>query len=410
MSNALHIHLDPVGGIAGDMFIGAILDAWPELEDGMIEAIRAIELPGALKLESKLHSDDTLTGTRFEVSYNVGKSQCGHNHNHFRDITRQLGESSLPLSITRRAIDIFTILAGVEAKVHGVPIEEVSFHEVGNYDSIADIVGAAYLIDSLAAKSWSCSALPLGSGRIQTAHGILPLPAPATALLMKGFPVFQDEIDGERVTPTGAAIIKYIDPAFSTAHSVMQLNRIGTGFGSRRIPGMSNILRVLAFDFAADSNYREVEEIVVIAFEVDDQTPEDLGAGLDRLRTLASVYDVAQAPFFGKKGRISINVQLLAKKEDISHVIDACFLETSTLGVRWYLAQRIKLARQMEACSVDGETINVKSVQRPHGITTAKAELSDVANVNGGSSKRDQIRQTAENIILKNISDACENG
>ena len=170
-------------------------------------------------------------------------------HHLYRDIRTLLGESDLDPGVRARALDIFARLAKAESTVHGVSVEEVSFHEVGAYDSIADIVCAAWLIEHLDA-TWSCGPLPIGRGRVGTSHGRLPVPAPVTVELLRGMVVDQDSHRGERITPTGAAIVAHLAPSFEPLPGPMRLERSGTGFGTSRLPGTSNVLRLLAFDSA----------------------------------------------------------------------------------------------------------------------------------------------------------------
>ena len=180
------IHLDAIGGVAGDMFIAAVLDAFPDLRDGMLEAIRASGLPDDIALSVDQHADHALTGVRFLVDEGPHLHAPGHHHTKFRDIRKMLEDAPLEPEVRANAIGIFSRVADAEGKVHGLPVEEVSFHELGEWDSIADIVGAAFLISRLDAR-WSVGSLPLGSGRVKTAHGYLPVPTPATVLLLEGF-------------------------------------------------------------------------------------------------------------------------------------------------------------------------------------------------------------------------------
>src|SRR5262249_23005166 len=161
----------------------------------------------------------------------------------FRDIRTRLERSTLKPGVKRRAVHIFTLLAEVEGEVHGMPADAVSFHELGGWDSIADMVGAAFVIETLAPSTWSVSAVPQGSGRVKTDHGWLPVPTPATALLLRGFELLDDGLPGERVTPTGAAILKHLDAAPGNAaqhrREPRRMLRTGTGFGTRTLPGLS---------------------------------------------------------------------------------------------------------------------------------------------------------------------------
>jgi uncharacterized protein (TIGR00299 family) protein len=401
----VHIHLDAVGGVAGDMFIAAVLDAFPHLQDGMLQAIRAGGLPEDITCRTVEHRDDVLTGLRFLVDAppyrphdrGLALPEERHRHTPFREIRARLERSTLAPGVKQRAIHIFTLLAEVEGKVHGMPAEAVSFHELGGWDSIADMVGAAFLIDALEASAWSAGALPQGSGRVKTDHGWLPIPTPATTLLLQGFELVDDGLPGERVTPTGAAILKHLEAARQNAaqhnRQPRRLLRTGSGFGTRTFPGLSNVLRLLAFEETAERTGSE--RVAHIAFEVDDQTPEDLAIALDRLRTHPSVLDVLQMPAFGKKGRITAHIQILAEAEDLNGVFEACFSETATLGLRWQLLERRTLQRSQATVDVDGRSVRVKVADRP-GAPTAKAESDDLLSVKGGRSERDSMRQAAE--------------
>ena len=340
------IHLDAIGGVAGDMFIAAVLDAFPDLRDGMLEAIRASGLPDDIALSVDQHADHALTGLRFAVDEGAHLHAPGHHHTKFRDIRQMLEHAPLEPEVRSHAIGIFSRVAEAEGKVHGLPVEEVSFHELGEWDSIADIVGAAFLISRLDAR-WSVGPLPQGSGRVKTAHGYLPVPTPATVLLLEGFEFEDDGVAGERVTPTGAAILNYLQ-ANQPRDRGSRRSRIcgprqtpwrgGSGFGTRTLPDMSNVLRLLAFESSEVPT--ETDRIAELAFEVDDQTPEDLAIGLDKLRAHPSVVDVMQSPAFGKKGRLSVHIQVLADPDDLENVLNACFAETTTLGIRYHTRER----------------------------------------------------------------------
>jgi len=324
----MHIHLDPIGGMAGDMFAAAMLDYNHDWQVPLYETIRGSGLTPELEVCALQHNDGSLTGHRFKVKQPTGPVE--HHHRRWRDIRERLHGSGLETAVKERAIAIFELLAEAEAEVHGSSIDEVTFHEVGAWDSIADIVAAAWLIERDGATTWSCSPLPLGRGRVASAHGLLPIPAPATALLLKGFPVFDDGVEGERVTPTGAAILKHLNPSFEPRMPPSVMLGRGYGFGTRTFPGFSNVLLVSLFDpqrsRSADSS------VAVCEFEVDDQTPEDLAVGLERLRELPGVLDVTQAPVFGKKGRLAIHIQVLGEVSRINAILDHCLTETTTLG------------------------------------------------------------------------------
>ncbi|HWH48091.1 MAG TPA: LarC family nickel insertion protein [Burkholderiales bacterium] len=398
----MHIHLDAVGGMAGDMFIAAMLDAFPNLRDGMIAAIRDAGLPAEVHIGIAEHRDHALTGLRFRVTEprEAGALAGAHHHPHtpFAEIRAHLLASALKPAVKEHAVGIFTLLAEAEARVHGKTVGTVSFHEVGEWDSIADIVGAASIVDALAPATWSVSALPLGKGRVRTAHGLLPVPTPATVLLLEGFEFLDDGIEGERVTPTGAAILRHLACAQAAERKPRKLLRTGIGFGTRTFPGLSNVLRVLSFDTARTGS--SGDQVAQILFEVDDQTPEDLAIAIDKLRAQPTVLDVLQTPAFGKKGRMTMHIQVLADPADLENIFDACFNETTTIGLRYQVLQRRKLSRTGKTVEAGGRQVRVKVTERP-GKTTAKVEADDLLNVIGGRAEREQLRRDAEQVVLR---------
>ena len=402
----MHIHLDAVGGVAGDMFIAAMLDAFPDLRDGMLAAIRAAGLPADVHVGFAEHQDHALTGLRFRVTEprEAELLVAAHHHPHtpFADLRAHLLACSLTPAVRDRALAIFSVLAEAEAKVHGKTIDTVSFHELGEWDSIADIVGAAFLVDALSPPgeptTWSVSSLPLGRGRAKTAHGMLPIPTPATVLLLEGFEFIDDGLEGERVTPTGAAILRHLGCTQTAARRSRRLLRTGIGFGTRTFRGISNVLRVLAFDEAREN--RGSDEVAQVQFEVDDQTPEDLAIALDKLRSHPSVLDVLQTPAFGKKGRMTMHIQLLADADDVESVFDACFSETTTIGLRFQVMQRRKLARASTTVEAAGRQMRVKVAERP-GRKTAKVEADDLLNVTGGRAERERLQREAEQVVFR---------
>ena len=431
--SSMHIQLDPVGGVAGDMFAAAVLDAWPEFEPPLVAALARAGLDAIATVERVDHADDALTGSRFAVHETrageggscahggegdgrEGRHQSVHAHDHghhhahhlYRDIRTLLGACDLDVGVRARALDIFARLARAESVVHGTPVDDVSFHEVGAWDSIADVVCAAWLIERLDA-SWSCGPLPIGRGRVDTSHGRLPVPAPATVELLRGMIVDQDTHHGERITPTGAAIVSHLAPSFEPLSGPMRLDRSGIGFGTSRLPGTSNVVRLLAFEpleplepigppgltGGLDASVHR-ERIAVCEFEIDDQTGEDLALALDRLRGLDGVLDVSSHAMTGKKGRLSVHVRVLARRCAVESALETCFRETTTLGVRWYEVHRAALARDSTTVTVDGRSVRVKRAARPGEIRTSKAEIDDLVPVTGGHAARERVRASVE--------------
>ncbi|MCJ2013299.1 LarC family nickel insertion protein [Methylobacterium sp. J-076] len=443
----MQIHLDALGGVAGDMFVAALLDAFPEHEAGTARSVRAAlagAAPGdaaAVACALSPHSDGILTGRRFKVTRDGRPAEenghshhahshdfhsndshghdahghdghhahhhhdgghhppapAHHGHRRWAEIRDGLRRADLMPEVAGHALAIFGHLADAEARVHGIGVDEVAFHEVGAWDSIADIVAAAHLAAALDASAWTVSALPLGGGRVKTQHGPLPVPAPATALLLAGFAMVDDGIPGERVTPTGAAILRHLCHGAARSPGARVLTRTGTGFGGRTLPGISNCLRVLAFGEGAPAAEGH-REIGVIEFEVDDQTAEDLAQGLDRIRAHADVLDVVQMPVFGKKGRMMTHVRVLARVAGLDGAIAACFRETTTIGLRHRTMAGIALPRESVTVEAEGREVRVKTVARPGG-RTAKAEADDALSGQDHAT-RARLRRAAERIAL----------
>ncbi len=404
-SLATAIHLDAVGGIAGDMFAAAILDALPSAWPACERAIKAMTPPPHVSTSIDRHTDGILTGSKFNVigaeehdhgghshahEHDTGHAHHHHSHTHhrWRDIRHRLETANLLAGERKAAISIFSHLAVAEAAVHGIEVDDVAFHEVGAWDSIIDIVAAAALISQLPGCTWSVSSLPRGRGFVKTAHGVLAVPAPATVELLKGYTVHDDGEDGERITPTGAAILAYLAPSQTPDPTPRRLMTSGTGFGTRRFRQRSNILR--ATFYSDDASHQNTDTVVVLRCEIDDQTPEDLAIALEKIRANKAVLDACQWPVFGKKGRMAIAVQVLVRQDNSAEVVQLILDETTTLGVRRTTMHRDVIER--DQTTVDG--VRVKRAVRPSAIT-AKAESDDVASI-GTHNARQAARHHAE--------------
>ena len=392
-----HIHLHPLGGIAGDMFVACLLDAFPRHAAAVMQSARDL---ASVVCAVAPHDDGILTGSRFTVSPHAHPAH-DHHHAAWRDIRARLHASALAPAVRDHAIGIFATLAEAEGQVHGCCPDDVAFHEVGAADSIADIVAAAFLIDAVGPATWSVASLPLGSGTVHTAHGTMPVPAPATALLLRGFAVHDDGIPGERVTPTGAAILRHLGCA-APVPAQATLRHAGYGFGARRLPGLSNCLRALVFETGPIAALPGHRELAVVSFEVDDQSGEELAAGLDRIRAAPGIHDIVQVPAFGKKSRLAVQVQVLAAPDALEAAVDACFRETTTIGLRTHLVQGRALPRRFETVEVEGHPLTVKLVERPApggAVLTGKAEADHLQAVPSHAA-RTRLRRDAERLAL----------
>ena len=402
-----HIHLDAVGGIAGDMFVAAMLDAMPDLAPRVMSDCRAVLPPGfAPRLEAG--ASGGVRALRFGLDSGAGEAHHGepdhhhdhdhHDHDHhyaghahghghhgpgeqdhdhghgsFRDLRQRIAAAELAAGTAEHAVGILTVLAEAEAHIHGVPVEEVHFHEIADWDSLMDVVAAGSIIAALGDAAWSVSALPRGGGLVKTAHGLLPVPAPATAHILKDFVFRDDGVGGERVTPTGAAILRHLRAESGPAAG--RLLAEGTGAGTRSLPGMPNILRALVFEAGEGTS----DQVAVLSFDIDDMTGEEIGEAAERLRQLAGVLDLAISQQFGKKGRPLTAFRLLVKPEALDAVAAQCLVETSTIGVRWHVEQRRVLPRAAETVTREGRSLRRKAVVRPGGAVTRKAESDDLA-------------------------------
>ena len=370
-------------------------------------AIRSAGLPDDIVINIQPFQDFALTGLRFSLDESnlptiaplVADTNQEHNHRSFAAIGNNLNHSNLDAKIRERSIAIFTLLAEVEGQIHGVPTEQVSFHELGGWDSIADIVGAAYLIESCGANTWSVGSLPKGSGMVKTAHGPLPVPSPATARLLEGFMWHDDGRPGERVTPTGAAILRYLKCSARVPESG-RLVASGYGFGTRRFLGMSNTLRVLVLESAVGATLNR-DEVAVIEFEIDDQTAEDIALAVERLRNSVGVKDVLQMSAFGKKGRVYTHIQIICEPPLLEEIVAHCLTHTTSLGVRHHIVQRTLLAREQVTVKQDGRAVKVKIAERPGGELTAKLESDEIAGMEATSyAEQDRARREAEALAL----------
>ena len=383
----MHLHLNPLGGLAGDMFCAALLHARPDLLEQVRTAINRLDMPVPVILELS-EQEGLIGGKRFLVKPESDTAEHAH-HTGFRDILDLLQRCGLDEAVRLCAVRIFTLLAEAEGRVHGIPIQEVSFHEVGSWDSIADIVSASVLIEALGVSSASTGPLPLGGGRVKTAHGWLPVPAPATSILLQGLPVIDDGIGGERVTPTGAAILRALRPETgSNAGGVVRHS--GMGFGNRDLGDIPNCLQITCLE---RDSWLGRDQVAVLRFDIDDQNPEDFALALDRLRSEDGVLSVTSTQAIGKQGRPTMRVELLARPQQKRAVADACFRETTTIGLRWEETQRLLLPREQHQLRLDGETVEIKRVQRPGG-TSVKLEARDLASA-ASQSERERMRRAA---------------
>jgi uncharacterized protein (TIGR00299 family) protein len=384
VSNAMRIgYLECFAGISGDMLMGALVDAGAPVE--LLQRTTASLNLGAdlrvsrvsrsgiqstkidVLVQGKLHEPAAATGP-IEHEHDHHDHQHGHKHehptpHHEHEHGRNLAQiRSLLMSadLTERARDLslnaFSLLAQAEGRIHGVPPEQVHFHEVGAVDAIVDIACCAAAADALDLDQWYCSPVNVGGGFVNCAHGRFPVPAPATAELLKNAPVYSAHVQVELVTPTGAALLRALDCRFESA-PMMRVQSIGYGAGTRNPERFPNVLRVSLAEVAAPLGG---DKVTVLECAVDDLSPEVL-AHTAQLALERGALDVMSASVTMKKGRLGTLLTVLCKPADAGHLQQLLFRETSTLGIRVREENRVVLAREITPVETDFGVIRVKT-------------------------------------------------
>ena len=328
-------YLDAFSGISGDMTVGALLDAGAP-SDALQAALHSLDTGAWFEVEKTVRGG--VTASKFRV--HAGDQPAKHRH--LSHILEMIARAPLTPRAQAAASAVFLRLGEAEAAVHGVPVEKVHFHEVGAVDSIADIVGACVALDLLDVSEVHASAINVGSGTVQTEHGLLPVPAPATASLLAGKPIYSRGPEVELTTPTGAALAVTLASSFGPLPA-MRISSIGHGAGDRDFKQHANVLRVLIGDRA---DVPEATLVSVIEANIDDSSPQVLGYALEKLMD-AGALDAALSPLQMKKNRPGSLLRVIAKPEDQERLAQIIFGETSTLGLRIYAAERRVEARTM---------------------------------------------------------------
>ena len=341
-------YLDAFSGIAGDMTVGALLDAGGDAP-ALFAALESLNTGASYRAEKTKRRG--IAATKFDVDHGEQKA-----HRHLSPILRMIdGAALLTPRAKKMASDVFRKLGNAEASVHGVSIEKVHFHEVGAVDSIADIVGACHLLDQLGIVEVRSSALNVGSGTVTADHGVMPVPTPATARLLDGLPIYSSGPIFELTTPTGAALAATLSTQWGTLPP-MKITASGYGAGTKDFPTQANVLRVLIGELL---NAAESETVAVIEANIDDSTPQLLGHAMERLFDSGAL-DVTLQPLLMKKSRQGTLVTVIARPEDRDKLAAVLMAETTTLGIRMHVAERRTAPRQMVAVDTPWGKVNVK--------------------------------------------------
>lgn len=365
-------HFDCFSGISGDMTLGALIDAGVDAQ-AIRDGIASLGLPVELKIEKIRKGGFAATHVRVEAPHE-------HKHRHLHHVEEILNRGKLSDRQRDLALRIFRRLAEAEAAVHGIEVKKVHFHEVGALDSIADIAGAAIGLDLLGAERITSSPVPTGGGTVQCEHGIMPVPAPATAELLKGVPLRECNIQSELTTPTGAAILTTVVKEW-VPQPALKIEKIGCGAGTRDLKEQPNVLRLFVGEMVSPSaGSTEVDQVWMVETNLDDLPAEVIGYCYDLLLQAGAV-DVFTTPIFMKKNRPAVLLSVLAPESALAKVEEILFRETTTFGIRRYPVQRHKLHRR--ACSVETRwgTIQGKLGWLNGHTPSFSAEYEDCARV-----------------------------
>ncbi len=366
--------LDPFSGIAGDMMLGALLGVG--LDPAWLRSLPARLGLGEVSVEIR----EVLRGELvcWKVDFTIPPQPHGR---HIAQIRALVASSGAPERVRQLADAAFMAIATAEGEIHGMPAEEVHLHEVGAVDAILDVVGSIWGLELLGVKDVRCGALRTGDGTVRAAHGLLPVPAPATLKLLEGFLVRPGpEGAGELVTPTGAALVRVLASGAPPAEYVPV--RSGYGAGSKDFPGRANALRVILAEVATRPRVdpADREQIVVLTCDVDDMTPEYLAAVVEQLRS-DDALDVVLLATIMKKGRAGTRLEVICRPADADRFEAYLLTETTTIGVRRSHLERAALARTMREVRVLGHQLTVKVVTLPDGGSRVKPEYDDVRRI-----------------------------
>lgn len=299
----------------------------------------------------------------------------GHGHHHYAgmgDIRHILSHLDIPQPVRQDAEAVYQLIAQAESHAHGRPVEEIHFHEVGTLDAVTDVVAVCWLLHDLAPEQIVASPVHVGCGQVRCAHGILPVPAPATAYILQGVPTYGGSVQGELCTPTGAALLKHFVQRFGPS-PVMRVEKTGYGMGKKDFEAANCVRAMLG------QTQEESAAIAQLACNLDDMTPEALGFAQERLWE-AGALDVTTAPIGMKKNRPGVQLTCLCRLEDREKLVSVLFAHTTTLGVRESLCARYTLARSQRTVETEHGPVRVKEA-RGWGVTREKPEYEDVANI-----------------------------
>jgi uncharacterized protein (TIGR00299 family) protein len=364
--------LDPFSGISGDMTLGALIDVGLDPE-------WLLGLPARMGIEGigvRIHDVKRGDIACKKVDFDIPPQPHGR---HLKEIRRLVAASGAPDHVRQRADAAFTAIGTAEGEIHGISAERVHLHEVGAVDAILDVVGAIWGLDLLGVTAVYCGSIALGDGTVTAAHGVLPVPAPATLKLLEGHPVRPGpEGSGELVTPTGAALVRVLSSGPPPTDYVPV--RSGFGAGTKDFKGRANALRIILAEPASGGGRDGVDSLLILATDIDDMPGEYLSALAETLRARGAL-DVVLMATTMKKGRPGTRVEALVRPADAAALETVLLTESSSIGVRRIPVDRRSLPRRMASVKVLGESVAVKVTSLPDGSTRIKPEFDDVMRV-----------------------------
>ncbi|MCH5324255.1 MAG: nickel pincer cofactor biosynthesis protein LarC [Eubacterium sp.] len=394
------LYLDCSMGAAGDMLTAALVDLLPE-PDKFIDELNALGIPD-VKIAKQSAVKCGITGTHISVTVNGEEEneemhhhhehthehthehehehehshEHGHTHTHhhssMHDIEHILSHISLPQKVREDVLAVYGLIAEAESAAHGVPMTQIHFHEVGTMDAVADVSAVCLLMDRLSPDEVIVSPVHVGSGQVKCAHGILPVPAPATAYILKDVPIYGGEINGELCTPTGAALLKHFATRFG-AMPVMKTQAIGYGMGKKDFPA-ANCVRAMLGETAD-----KTDEVSELSCNVDDMTAEEIGFAMERLFEVGAL-EVYTVPIGMKKSRPGILLRVMCKEQDRENLLSLIFKHTTTIGVRETATRRYILDRSIETLDTPYGTVHIKK-SCGYGVSRVKYEYDDLARI-----------------------------
>lgn len=366
------LYIDCSMGCAGDMLTAALLELHPDKDDFLRRMNAA--LGGKAVLSASPDSKCGLRGTHVTVLINGDEegeaTRHHHEHTSISEILSFIDSVPLEVKVREDAKKVYSLIAEAESRVHGHPIENVHFHEVGSLDALADVLSVCALMHELAPERILASEVNVGSGTVRCAHGILPVPAPATELILRGVPIYSGQIKSELCTPTGAALLKYFVWKFG-AMPTMQIENAGCGTGKKNFE-CANVVRA----FIGETT-DEGDRIIELACNLDDMTPEELSFAMEELFTLGAL-DVYFTSIGMKKSRPGVKLTCMCRERQRKQMLECIFKHTTTLGVREYVCKRYELGRSEKTVRTQDGEVRVKT-SSGYGAAREKAEYEDLA-------------------------------